>query len=397
MAETENVNKEQFEQAAFEKLFSTWDQEFLKTAEGAAAIDDVLYQRQQRAESYAVRWMSRFLDLRNASVVEIGCGTGAASIPLARVCKKLVGLDIDANSVELARLRASYYGSERNVEFLAVAPERLLSTALDCADGVDVFVLYAVLEHLTPAERLDYLSSMWGKLPEGGAIVVIDTPNRLTWEDKHTAYMDFFHMLPDEYVCEYANRSPRPFFEKTMKALDKASFRESRYRWGLGASFHEFELALGEKLDEIIVADGLEQEMVDMFPVGEDEVALRHYFISRGIEQPIGFSRAVLNLIIRKTSSPSERQANAAYNARSRQRERDRCFPSGGLLDRVRGMFHATPGLERLKQDLMHAGKLAEERYAVIQQMDRMIRERNEEIERLNQRIRDPDAGRSSK
>jgi 2-polyprenyl-3-methyl-5-hydroxy-6-metoxy-1,4-benzoquinol methylase len=383
------VTKDEFEQAAFDRLFSTWDQEFVKTREGAEAIDDVLYKRQQRAEAYAVKWMSRFLDLSSAIVVEIGCGTGAASIPLARVCKKLVGLDIDGNSIELAKVRAAYYEAKENVEFLAVAPEQLLRAALDCTDSVGVFVLYAVLEHLTPTERLEYLASMWSKLPEGGAIVVIDTPNRLTWEDKHTAYMDFFHMLPDEYVCDYAGRSPRPFFEKTMKGLDKASFRESRYRWGLGASFHEFELALREKLDEVLVADGLEQEMIDMFPVGEDEAALRQYFLRRGIPQPIGFSRAVLNLIVRKTTSASERQANAAYNARSRERERDRCFPSGGLLDRVRGVFNATPELERLQQDLMHCGKLAEERYAVIQQMDRMIRERNEEIERLNQRLRD--------
>jgi S-adenosylmethionine-dependent methyltransferase len=391
------VTKEEFEQAAFDRLFSTWDQDFVKTRAGAEAIDDVLYKRQQRAEAYAVKWMSRFLDLPNSKVVEIGCGTGAASIPLGRISEKLVGLDIDSNSIELAKVRAAYYGATDNVEFLAVAPERLLGTALACADSVDVFVLYAVLEHLTPSERLQYLASMWGKLPEGGAIVVIDTPNRLTWEDKHTAYMDFFHMLPDEYVCDYAGRSPRPFFEKTMNGLDKASFRESRYRWGLGASFHEFELALSEKLDEVVVADGLEQEMVDMFPVGEDEVALRQYFLRRGIEQPIGFSRAVLNLIIRKTTSPSEREANAAYNARSRERERYKYFPSGGLLDRVRGAFNATPELERLKQDLVHAGKLAEKRYSDIQQMDRMIRERNEEIERLNRRIRDLDAGRSGK
>lgn len=385
---SERVTREQFEQAAFDALFSTWDPDFVGTPEGADAIDEVLYRRQQRAEAHAVKWLSRFLDLPNSNVIEIGCGTGAASIPLARVCRKLTGLDIDAHSIELARLRAVYHGVHDNVEFMAVTPERLLDAALECAREVDVFVLYAVLEHLTPAERVHYLRAMWDSLPAGGALVVIDTPNRLTWEDKHTAYMDFFHMLPDEYVCDYAGRSPRPFFEKTMKSLDRANFRELRYRWGLGASFHEFELALSEKLDEIVVADGLEQEMVDMFPVGEDEAALRKYFLSRGIEQPIGFSRAVLNLIVRKTASPAERQANAAYNARSREQEHNRYFPSTGLLGRARRMFMTAPEMESLRLQLRHARTLANERYSAIQEMDRMIRQRDAEIEKLNERLR---------
>lgn len=387
---SERVTREQFEQAAFDALFSTWDPDFVGTPEGADAIDEVLYRRQQRAEAHAVKWLSRFLDLPNSNVIEIGCGTGAASIPLARVCRKLTGLDIDAHSIELARLRAVYHGVHDNVEFMAVTPERLLDAALECAREVDVFVLYAVLEHLTPAERVHYLRAMWDSLPAGGALVVIDTPNRLTWEDKHTAWMDFFHMLPDEYVCDYAGRSPRPFFEKTMRGLDQANFREQRYRWGLGASFHEFELALSEKLDEIVVADGLEQEMVDLFPVGEDEVALRKYFLSRGIAQPIGFSRAVLNLILRKTASPSERQANATYNARSWERERIRYFPSVSSLGRLWRRFAATPETEGLRRDLRHARKLANERYAAIQEMERMIRERDLQIQALDERLHKP-------
>lgn len=383
----ERVMKEQFEEAAFDALFSTWDQDFVNSPEGADAVDEVLYRRQQRAETYAVRWLARFIDLGDANIVEIGCGTGAASIPLARICKRLTGLDIDGHSIELARLRAAYHEARDNVEFLAVAPEGLLSAALECAEDVDVFVLYAVLEHLTPLERLQYLRAMWDRLPDGGAIVVIDTPNRLTWEDKHTAYMDFFHMLPDEYVCDYAARSPRPSFEKTIRNLDPVNFRESRYRWGLGASFHEFELALGETLDEIVIADGLEQEMVDMFPVGEDEVALTKYFLDRGIEQPIGFARAVLNLIIRKTESPARRQANRAYNTRSREQARNRYYPSRGPLERVRRMFAREPEAESLKLQLRHAQALANERYASIQEMDRMIRQRDARIEELNARL----------
>lgn len=386
---TEQAVKNHLEKVAFEKLFSTWDQNFVNSPKGAEAVDEVLYQRQKRTETHAVKWLNQFLPLRDAAVVEVGCGTGAASIPLARICGRLAGLDIDLNSIEVAKARAEHYGAGDNVEFIQVAAEVLLEKALACFERPDVFVLYAVLEHLTPSERLHYLKAMWQALPEGGAIVVVETPNRLTWEDKHTAHMDFFHMLPDEFVRAYAERSPRPYFAETMKQLDEASFRESRYRWGLGASFHEFELAFSENLNEIVVADGLELEMTNMFPIEADEVALRQYFIRRGVTQPIGFSRAVLNLIFRKPSSATERQANVNYNEASLDRERAKLLHSGTWFDRMRKRLLPNPETAAFLAELKYARQMANDRYLTIQQMDRMLRQRDAEIAVLNSRLRD--------
>lgn len=312
------------ERVAYEKLFSTWDQAFVESPAGQAAVQDVLYNRQARADQFAVAWIRRHLDLKEATVVEVGCGTGAASVPLAQSCRRLVGLDIDPLSIEVAQARGRLAGVSSRAEFLPVSPDRLMAEAVSRAASTDVFVLFAVLEHLTPGERLDYLSSMWRALKAGGAIVIVETPNRLTWEDKHTAFMDFFHLLPDEYVQQYADRSPRPLFAQTMRAIEPRHFHEARYRWGLGVSFHEFELAIGEPLDQIVIADGLEQEMVHMFPVETDELALRRYFIDRSIRQPIGFSRAVLNLILQKPRNDEDRAANSARNARSASAERER-------------------------------------------------------------------------
>ncbi|MDP1644124.1 MAG: hypothetical protein Q8L71_01315 [Thiobacillus sp.] len=219
--------------------------------------------------------------------------------------------------------------------------------------------------------------------------MVIETPNRLTWEDKHTAYMDFFHMLPDEYVRAYAERSPRPYFAETMKGLDEASFRESRYRWGLGASFHEFKLAFSENLNEIVVADGLELEMTNMFPIEADEVALRQYFIRRGVAQPIGFPRAVLNLIFWKPSSATERQANVNYNERSRARGRAESLHSDTWYGRMRQRVFPNPETAAFMAELKHARQMANDRYLAIQQMDRMLHQRDAEIAELNARLRD--------
>lgn len=383
---TNGVMRNAFEQVAYERLFSTWDRKFVESVKGKEAIDEVLYRRQERAERLAVRWIDRHIPLADAVIVELGCGTGAASVPLARLCKRLVGLDIDAGSIDVARARASHYQVEKVLEFHVVAPDALLDKALTVEPAVNVVVLYAVLEHMTPSERLHYLQRIWRFLPAGGAIVVIETPNRLTWEDKHTAYMDFFHMLPDEFVVPYAERSPRPQFAETMRRITGPSFRESRYRWGLGASFHEFELAFEEKLAEIVVADGLETEMVQMFPVEPDELALRKYFIERAIPQPIGFSRAVLNLIFRKPCSVEERRRNVTYNERSLSALCGTEEASRRWLGRVKRFLANQQHRIRLAKELAHAQHLAAERYEVIQEMDRMLRERDERIAAMQDR-----------
>ena len=311
----------ELEKVAYASLFSTWDEQFLDTPEGEKAMREVLYDRQHRAEIFSIKWLARFLDLSSANVVEIGCGTGATTVPLSKRCRAILGLDIDDRSIRVAVERARHHRVADRVKFETVAPERMLESALTLQPDASVFVLYAVLEHLTPEERLSYLSTMWRHLPPGGAIVVVETPNRLTWEDKHTTFSDFFHMIPDEYVPRYVEKTKRPGFADTIKQVSPENLRETRYRWGLGASFHEFELAFAEPLAEILVADGLEQEMVDMFPIESDEIALRKYFVDRQVAQPIGFSRAVLNLIFRKPGSADEREQNREYNRLSLLRQ----------------------------------------------------------------------------
>lgn len=323
----------EFEEVAFSSLFSTWDQQFLATPEGEKAMQEVLYDRQRRAEAFSIKWLARFHDLSTAVVVEIGCGTGATTVPLSDRCQAVLGLDIDDHSIQVAVARSRHCGVADKARFETVAPEHMLDAALTMQPDANLFLLYAVLEHLTPDERLSYLSAIWKRLPPGGAIVVIETPNRLTWEDKHTTFSDFFHMIPDEYVVRYVDKTRRPGFANVMKEVSAERLKETRYRWGLGASFHEFEIAFEEPLIDILVADGLEQEMVDMFPVEPDEIALRKYFVDRNLSQPIGFSRSVLNLIFRKPNSESDRARTREYNRLSLNHQRD-------LLARGGGAFH---------------------------------------------------------
>lgn len=85
---------------------------------------------------------------------------------------------------------------------------------------IDVFLLYAVLEHLTVSERLAVMRLARELVKPGGAIVVCETPNRLIYFDHHTAQMPFFHLLPDELALACYQRSEREDFRA---AIDTAA------------------------------------------------------------------------------------------------------------------------------------------------------------------------------
>ena len=79
-------------------------------------------------------------------------------------------------------------------------------------DGVDLVLLYALLEHQTLDERIETLRLAERIVRPGGAIVVTETPNRLTYVDRHTSQLPFFHLLPIELrsaLCRPVTTTPR--------------------------------------------------------------------------------------------------------------------------------------------------------------------------------------------
>lgn len=310
------------ESALFEHVFSKWDPDFLKTPEGEAGKQEVLINRFNNALRFTIPWLKRNFDLANSCIVEIGCGSGSSTAALGHHCREVVGFDIDADAVKAAEARCRAYGLS-NVRVQCVASEELLPSICSLLPKADIYLLYAVIEHQTYKERIDTLATLWNLLEPGGALAIIETPNRFVYLDKHTSDLAFYHLLPDELAFQYIHEVPRLAFKNTLEPLIQqrawAQASEMRVRWGLGASYHEFDIALKEPLDEILIADGFEQEMVDFFPIDIDEKLLTQFFYTQLINKPIGFSRAVLNLILRKPKDQSDRRKAADFAYRRRE------------------------------------------------------------------------------
>ncbi len=276
-----------------------------ESAEGRLAIENALFLRYNQATQYAVPWVDRVAPLAGSQVVEIGCGAGASTAAFARRAAHIHGYDIEPAHVDGARIRARILGL-KNVSCYAVAPEQLLREIRrrHGAGKVDLVLLYAVLEHCTPVECLETIQTGWALLRPGGHLVVVETPNRLSYLDVHTTFLPFFHLLPAPIALRYYRRTQRQRVIKTLDAAIQVSQQEAEQalvRLGAGISFHDFQIALDiEDLGVLLAADGYESEMLAWFPISLEERLLQTFFLTRDIPAPVGFARFVLNVILRK-------------------------------------------------------------------------------------------------
>jgi len=282
-------------------------------AEGYAEYITVrnVFGRMEIAQTQLLPWLRLSIpDMSSREVLEIGCGTGSATAPLAMASKFVHAFDLDASTVRVAKTRC---------ELLAVENIRLFSEdgswTKRFADDpvsisgkpVDVIVCYALLEHLLPLERIDLLVGAWKLLANDGYLVVIETPNRLYPFDWHSSQLPFMDQLPDEIAYLWNGFSPRTSVPKDTRAMTRNEARlgnrERLFRFGRGASFHEFHTALGPAAYEIanisVPADRVKF-------AGWNRADIENLARQLGeLDPPVSpmFAQPCLDLVVRKTGS----------------------------------------------------------------------------------------------
>lgn len=104
-------------------------------------------------------------------ILDIGCGTGNASLACAERGARVVGIDISAEMLEVARQKAKIAGLEGRVELfelgVAEIPGRI-------EPGFDAAIACLTFSELTMDEQSYTLSAVHELLRKGGAIVIAD-------------------------------------------------------------------------------------------------------------------------------------------------------------------------------------------------------------------------------
>ena len=227
------------------------------------------------AEVSIIPWLRRHVQLEGARVVEYGCGDGQVSRSLAPHVRSLVGLDIDRAMVDWGRRQVEEAQIE-NVDLQFHPLESIVDVFKSFRGAVDVVLLYAVLEHLTVAERLEVLQAGRELADPDGSIVVVESPNRLISLDSHSSHLPYLSWLPDELARRYADRSPRQDYREGLLAA-RAEGPEAEADWwvrfGRGVSFHEFELVFGDLRSHLLAGD-YETVMWPARPLQPEELPL---------------------------------------------------------------------------------------------------------------------------
>ena len=219
--------------------------EFRRAASGMPSVNDDdlenhLRRRLDDNRRQVVPWLDAARRLAGASVLEIGCGTGSATVSLAEQGAHVTAVDIDPAAIAVAEERCRMYGV--GARFLCANATEL--DELLAGGRFDFILFFASLEHMTHQERVAAMARTWKLLRSGSMWGVIETPNRLWYYDHHTAHLNFFMWLSDELAADYAGFSPRDDIRRQIASAPDRTLALARA--GRGVSFHEFDLTLGD-------------------------------------------------------------------------------------------------------------------------------------------------------
>jgi 2-polyprenyl-3-methyl-5-hydroxy-6-metoxy-1,4-benzoquinol methylase len=203
-------------------------------------LDDAVYGTVIRNRTTVIPWLNSIFPLTGVRILEIGTGAGGSIVPLAEQGAYVVGTDVDADSLAVAKDRIRIYGLEDRTEIHLTNAADLQTTFPD--QRFDVVIFYASLEHMTLEERWSALPAAWNLLNRGGRLVIIQTPNRLWWYDGHTSNLPFYHWLPDDVAFRYRGHSQRKVLSEL--SLSECGNMLPLVRLGRAASYHEFQIAL---------------------------------------------------------------------------------------------------------------------------------------------------------
>ncbi|MDP8958290.1 MAG: class I SAM-dependent methyltransferase, partial [Actinomycetota bacterium] len=115
------------------------------------------------------RLVGRFLDQGPLAILDLGCGSGFLSLELARGGHRVLGLDVDEESIALARRGLAHSPplvgqlSYQQVDVLEWDPE---------PETFDAVVISRVLHHLPGASEV--VGRVGGWLKQGGRLVCLD-------------------------------------------------------------------------------------------------------------------------------------------------------------------------------------------------------------------------------
>ena len=124
--------------------------------------------------------------LEKVKILDIGCGGGLLSEPMARLGADVTGIDASNKNIEIAKLHAQ--SNKLNIKYLCLSPEKL---KID--DEFDVILNMEIVEHV---DNVDYFLKSSSKLLKKNGIMFVATLNK-------TLKSYFLAIVGAEYILRW--------------------------------------------------------------------------------------------------------------------------------------------------------------------------------------------------
>ena len=178
------------------------------------------------------------------SVVDVACGNGYGTKYLAGFATDCLGVDIDAEAVELA---TSLYAGE--------------GCSFRCDDcrsigsygrKFDVAVSFETVEHIEAQAQKEFIDAVAEALTPGGTLIA-STPNRLIWENRNPFHVN--ELTPDGFRALLSTRFSRvELFGQRLSPYSTEHTLHHRRVANLSRTIRAFPTALMSKLLPFAVA-----------------------------------------------------------------------------------------------------------------------------------------------
>ena len=130
---------------------------------------------------------SDFEPFKGLKILDVGCGGGLLSEPMARLGAKVIGIDASKNNIKVAK--AHLKKSNLKVEYLCSSPEKILKKK----EKFDVILNMEIVEHV---DNLDLFIKKSSSLLKTNGLMFVATINR-------TLKSYLFAIIGAEYVLKW--------------------------------------------------------------------------------------------------------------------------------------------------------------------------------------------------
>ncbi len=161
-------------------------------------------------------WYSKYIK-KNDTVLDLGSGNGQSAIKVSKLCKKVIGLEIDKDLIEIAQKTAKDK-KVKNVLFTNADLEKDLSLQSNYFDRV---IFLDVLEHL---EKRDKILKEIKRVLRPGGLLFLAVPNSQTsWKKLQRSVGINSYSDPDHKI-EFSENEIRNLMKKYKFEIQNFSY-----------------------------------------------------------------------------------------------------------------------------------------------------------------------------